>query len=139
MSRAQQLLSTAAGQASNSSIDLSWSLGETLIATHASSEVVLNQGQQQSNAVLTSLRKEPGLGYQVKVMPNPGRDWVQLIRQEISSNSYIELRDSSGRLLLQEAFPGKLFQFDISSYPKGVYLIRLSDGQHSQTFQLIKG
>lgn len=77
---------------------------------------------------------------QLKIWPNPARHQVniQLNNQPSSTNASLELFDRNGRnMFKQNMTTTSLIQLDVSSYPKGIYLIKLTTSEGSYTEKLI--
>ena len=77
-----------------------------------------------------------------KVSPNPFHDKLKVVFGN-SSGQLVNARltDVSGKTLLQKnsiAVSGSALEFELSSLPAGVYILRLFDGRSIQVFKVIK-
>lgn len=71
-----------------------------------------------------------------KVFPNPASgQFVQII--SASSPRQLQLIDATGQVILQKAIAGEINNIDISTFPKGVYCIRISNATSIETQTLI--
>jgi len=84
----------------------------------------------------TSLKGETSLLFQL--YPNPAEDHVQFVWQA-QSPAQLELHDVQGRILLQLSVqPDQSLTLDLSSYPKGMYLLQLQSAGQSVVEKLIR-
>lgn len=75
---------------------------------------------------------------QMQIYPNPARNEVSLVFSSASSNRNIELWDINGKLLLQQEATSKELKLDVSTFPKGMYLIRSTENDQTEVSQLFK-
>ncbi|MEI7725862.1 MAG: T9SS type A sorting domain-containing protein [Bacteroidota bacterium] len=76
-----------------------------------------------------------------KVYPNPttGNFMVELPDMKPSETIHVDIYDVQGAKLIIKELKGKgSYQFDLSDYPAGVYLIRVFSGNKTGTVKLIK-
>lgn len=66
--------------------------------------------------------------------PNPVNDWVKVYGAP--NNSLYELHDATGRLLLNGQVNDE--RINIPQLPQGIYLLRVTNGNATQTFKLVK-
>lgn len=70
--------------------------------------------------------------------PNPSQDKFTIEVPSIQNKELqLQVLDMQGKLLYQTSFPQKL-DLDLSSYPIGVYLLKVSDGFNSHTEKLFR-
>ncbi|NBC05666.1 MAG: PKD domain-containing protein [Bacteroidetes bacterium] len=90
---------------------------------------------------LTSVGEEEGQVL-VELFPNPTQSkvWLRTAGLEDRMPVRLELYSATGHLILQQSFlPNHQQELDLSSYPKGVYFYRLSQGDELlQSNKLIK-
>ncbi|UOR07095.1 GEVED domain-containing protein [Hymenobacter aerilatus] len=86
-----------------------------------------------------------GMSKQLSIYPNPFTEEAVIEFQQAQTESYVlELYDVTGRLLQRiaagTAEAGKNYQFPVDSQnlTEGIYLVRLTTGQTSQSFRLLK-
>jgi hypothetical protein len=124
---AQELISTAGDIFSGTSLQIEWSLGETMIDSYSEGHMLLTQGFHQP--VLIPVDKPDTL---VKIYPNPFdlSFFIDLTETESESNHFsIVLFDMSGRLVFaQDIFwgPNEIQTEDI---PDGIYFLKLFDAK----------
>jgi hypothetical protein len=147
-SQGQSLLSTAGGFYRNSTISVSWSLGESITETFGNQTHTLTQGFQQSKLGPVGViePKEPLTGA-IEVFPNPTQGLVFVIinpgkiSQGDVPDRYV-LYDIRGKLLEQEKLPQGNLELNLAPYSGAVYYLRLfnpeSNIQETVIIQRIK-
>jgi uncharacterized protein (DUF1501 family) len=93
------------------------------------------------NALITSIEKEEPSN--LKVYPNPIRDFATVKFDVFSGNIRIDIIDSQGRevkKIYEGMAQNRQFNqnFDFSMYPPGRYILRVMDGFRRSTVHLIK-
>jgi hypothetical protein len=75
----------------------------------------------------------------IQLFPNPAAHEVMIDLQGVEGKTLIEIRDLSGRVVAQrQAGEGQQqLRIDVSSQPVGMYLVQLTNGQHSETQRLM--
>ncbi len=68
---------------------------------------------------------------EIRLYPNPATNhiWLQLAENTTLAQAQIELYSSSGRLLYKEQPSSHFHKIDVAHLPKGLYLVRLWDGE----------
>lgn len=97
----------------------------------ASEEVIVPQNQAGVLEAETSF----------KVYPNPtsGDFTLELNGFDLSSKISVEIYNMMGeRLLQQEIFGSQAYRFDMSQMPKGMYILRLLNGDKAEMQKIIK-
>lgn len=79
---------------------------------------------------------------QLSVYPNPASDFltVDLILPNDFTNGKADLMDVNGRILVSQAINDSTLEslyLDVRSLPSGMYLLRVTDGQHLITRQVV--
>jgi len=59
-----------------------------------------------------------------KLFPNPASAFVEVMLEAPMSNALVEVRDASGRLVMQERASGQRLRFDVAALQAGLYLMR---------------
>lgn len=73
------------------------------------------------------------------ITPNPSRNFVQFSTEGLEDINGLYIYDMSGKLMLQKFKVSKSGELDISSFPKGVYLVKIQDElRNTKTMKLIK-
>lgn len=141
----QQVVASAGGfdVSGDNSISLSWTLGELVIATVESSsgDIVLTQGFHQSKLVIDMIQKNPELGVEVTVFPNPTSELVNInFSAPLVGETDIYLNSADGRLVYSgKVLPGDLLkQINIQQYTSGTYILRIQNGIRINIYKVIK-
>ncbi len=75
----------------------------------------------------------------LSVYPNPTSGTVNILLENMKSKLYtLELIDATGRKLITQPITDKSTKVDMSSYGKGVYIIKISDENRSSTHRIVK-
>ncbi len=76
----------------------------------------------------------------LKIYPNPAKDQLILDLQgtENLKNTIVSIYDLPGKLLLQQNINQSLTHFNISSFAKGIYLIKVSNDKKSTVSKFVK-
>jgi extracellular elastinolytic metalloproteinase len=120
-------------------------LGNRAFATSAEGETASDSIDQRTVVLAgntTSIGGDPE-GVSVKLFPNPANNQIALEVAGLKPGTVeLELRNINGQRVLSEAFalPGTLLQkqMDLSDMAKGVYLIRMRNGEHVITRKFVK-
>ncbi len=136
---AQTVVSANGGTATAAGTQVSWTIGEPVVATVSDGNNTLTQGFQQSKLTVTAINDIQVAGVEVKVYPNPTSDYVTVhFSNKIEKPVYL-LFDLSGRLIEQKNIESTDTRIDMSSYSGGSYILKLSIAKHPlQTFKIIK-
>jgi len=137
-----EVIATAGDHFTNTSSQMSWTLGEPVTETYLTGAAQLTQGFHQTNLTIVAV-DDPVAAFQLRVYPNPSSGWVSIEAQSDAPPFGVALSDAQGRVLLSQAaaasqeLPRTL---DLSGYAPGVYLLHLrsQDGQNIQSFKIIK-
>ena len=135
-----QLLSSSGAHAETSSAQLSWSLGETVIATQLVPGSQLTQGFHQTDLTVSSLGP-PADVTTLTLYPNPVHDQLYLEAKGSNLPLHYQLFAADGRLLQSGSTNGpSRHAFDLSGYAPGSYFlwVRPGDEARHQSFQIIK-
>ncbi len=130
----RQLIGSTGGSFVNGSIDMNFSVGETVVTTETSGSIILTQGFQQAdnNSVgLDEVSKEIG----INVFPNPFSSTVTVeFTDEDSKNGKISFSvfDNQGKVVYQQDEHlsngyGNKVQLDLSHLIPGHYIIFITD------------
>jgi hypothetical protein len=124
--QAQQIISTTGDYQANSSVSLSWTLGECVINTDNSSNVILTQGFQQSKQTITSIQELQLNSLEISAYPNPTQDIVTLkVKTELAKECKFQLYDLNGKILAEQKIAGKETKISFNNRPSGTYIIKL--------------
>ncbi len=73
-------------------------------------------------------------GFMVKVFPNPANEQVTV---ETIPNSVVTLIDITGNVITQQASSGPTTSLNLEGFAKGIYLIRVMNGENVRTTKLM--
>jgi hypothetical protein len=137
----RQVVSAGGGEGAVLNMSMSWTLGEAFIATHEHGGIVLTQGFQQGNYVITRI-EYPGnqVGFDVKVYPNPVIDYINIQCSGDNGKAIVSLFDINGRSVKHESFHDGSHMMNFESYPAGTYLLKVTseDGKNTANFKIVK-
>ena len=136
---AQEVVASAGETQKAADIELSWTLGETIIETAESGSSVLTQGFHQSKLVVTAL-DDIIANFEVKVYPNPTSDFVIVNLDATKYDTQYALFDFSGKLLRQHPISETETRLDMIRYASGTYILKLLDDNSLplQSFKIVK-
>lgn len=99
--------------------------------------VITNQVWLNKNIVSSSDEMAKNIDFQL--FPNPVDDILNLVYQnEMDGNTSIVLLNMQGQVLLKKEIAQKQNSIDISSFPKGVYLVQLKYKNNINTKKFVK-
>ncbi len=124
---AQELVSTAGDIFSGTSLQIEWSLGESMIDFYSDGHVVLTQGFHQPEPI--HIDKPDTL---VKIYPNPFdlSFYVDLAETESESDHFsMVLFDMSGRMVFAQDISMGANEIHTEDLPDGIYFLKLFDAR----------
>jgi hypothetical protein len=136
---AQEVISSSGSSFENSTNQLSWTLGEPIIETFSTGQLVITQGFQQSKLSVTAIDQISENLYGLKVYPNPVSNELTIEVLEVNKFN-LSLFDFNGKLLIQKELKKSVETVDMLNYIPGSYFLTVCSGkgQHLQTFKVIK-
>ena len=138
---AQQVISTAGESFTSPSFGtISWTIGELLINTYSSGEIVLTEGIQQSNLLVTAISIPESAPFHLNVFPNPVTDFIH-IQGDFSENESYSIRvvSSDGILVLKKEIISESQSLDFTHFMPGNYILIISDEKQSGAkYKIIK-
>ncbi|HYG52624.1 MAG TPA: T9SS type A sorting domain-containing protein [Flavobacteriales bacterium] len=112
---------------------LNWNLGELITETHASPGLILTQGFEQADVLMTSTERtghEPASNnYLVSAYPNPASSVINVAVSNSETYQLI-MTDVSGKTVYAKVFEGQNRQIDISGFENGMYMLTLHSLDH---------
>ncbi len=140
----QEVIASAGGfnVASDNSISISWTLGETIIPTFTSQDgtLILTHGFQQK-VLITTVAENILNPVQVTVFPNPASEVIN-IEFDTPTDGEISLflLDTQGKLVktdkIEAATTNK--QINMQDLPSGIYYLRLTKGKLVNVYKVVK-
>ena len=136
---AQTVISANGGMATAAGAKVSWTIGETIVATVGDANNTLTQGFHQSKLTVTAINDIQIAGVEIKVYPNPTSDFVTVHFSKVMEKPTYMLFDLSGRLIQQKNIESTDAKIDMTSYAGGSYILKVNSGQKPlQSFKIIK-
>ncbi len=137
---AQEVVASAGKTKKAGNIELSWTLGETVIKTVSGGTNIITQGFHQTKLTVTALDEIKLSELDIKVYPNPTSEFVIVHFNDIQIQTRYALFDFSGKLLRQQPVTETDTKIDMKSYAGGTYLLKLIDNKNQslQTFKIVK-
>jgi len=122
-----EVLPTSGDNFVGTNASLSWTLGEGVIETFNSNNLILTQGFQQSNLLITLLSKNIKADVNVSLFPNPTNDWLNIEIKDANEKKYdLQLYDIKGTLIESISLKNPVSKINIEDYKPGVYTLKLS-------------
>jgi hypothetical protein len=139
--QAQQNSVTAGGNGTGAGGSVSYSIGQIFCESHVGQAGSVSEGVQQpfEYFVVTSAGGAGHIDLQCSVYPNPARECVNLqVENYPILNFDCQLFGPEGKLLFSKRITDELTHFDMTAFPAGIYLLRVTqNGQAVKTFQII--
>ena len=141
-----EVVSSAGGFFQESSVAISWTIGETVVDTWVNEDlgIILSSGFQQGDYKITGVPGEEVSPLSVSVFPNPATSFTYLrIWLPVQQRIQVVIMDISGRELVYEEYTAVENDFvvplNISAFKSGLYLLRVSfEGNEVRVLKLIK-
>ena len=138
---AQEVVASSGSSGTITGYKVDWTLGEPVIETLTGSSNILTQGMHQTNLLVTGLQELEIPGLEVKVYPNPAKDFLMIEVTQTGNDLFrYELFDIAGRKAVVKKMNSNTEEIDMSSYVSGIYLLRvLSPGDENvKTCKIVK-
>ena len=125
-STAPEVFSTAGGFGNSATDQISWTIGEPVIATVAADVNSITQGFQQPWAdVSIGVDEGPANGPAIAVYPNPTRHELNVVYDGVPGRDRYELHDAGGQLVHTDRVAGPHTVLSMDQYASGMYVLRL--------------
>jgi hypothetical protein len=118
-------------------IQVSWTLGETIIECYSTENIILSQGFQQPFFLFSKVEPDNPSEFSVNTYPNPARYFVNIEFKGLEDveDLRLELNNSMGANLIEKTISSdKVYKLEVSSFIDGMYflrIIRLKNGKQS--------
>ncbi|MBU0763239.1 MAG: T9SS type A sorting domain-containing protein, partial [Bacteroidetes bacterium] len=107
------------------------------IGVHTISVIVGNGGCTATDTVTITIDYCPFVDeiaaeIVVSLYPNPNRGRFNLVVENVTADVNIELYDMTGKVVVRETITendGFRKEFDVTTYPKGLYFLRMTSGE----------
>jgi hypothetical protein len=119
------VVATSGNHLISSGYQLSFTLGETVIATLVSDEHTLTQGFHQTELTITSVLETPEIV--VQLFPVPARDLVYIKFSSPNNLRHFNLFDMSGKQINSGSInpTAELFELPVAHLANGTYILNL--------------
>jgi hypothetical protein len=124
-------------------IEISWTLGESIIESYQSGNIFISQGFHQPVFKFLEIHEREQPPFLAHIFPNPTNRFIQIELSGISETEKFKLilSDMMGKVLLNQIIhPADHDQVDLVEYSNGMLLlklIRLNDGSQ-RTFKIVR-
>lgn len=137
---AQQVVASNGNSNSTTTVEVSWTIGESMIDTYVIDENILTQGFHQTRLTATAVSEILFPGLEINVFPNPTHDILTIQFNELIEGSRYHLYDLSGKWMENKLISSTETEINMKRYPSGQYILKLMDKsmQTIQTFQIVK-
>lgn len=128
-----QVISAAGNTISNASYSVSWTLGETVIATISNSNYTLTQGFHQSSYTIVDVKDITKNAKNINVYPNPTTDEITIEWNDYNQNgSYFAILDMQGKIIDKKEIQTKKDKVNMSELATGSYFLKILDKNNSE-------
>ena len=137
----QTIISSAGKTSSSDNFIISWTLGETLVATLQNENNNLTQGFHQPLIVdLFPTSLEDDMVLDMVAYPNPTYDKVLFKGVDPTGTYHLRLVDKLGRVLEQKSVPSDKLEIEMGRYNNGSYLIEVVEDRSEKRviFNIVK-
>lgn len=117
---------------------LSWTLGEIVTETIASSDHILTQGFQQDFPAPFAIEEQFSSEQVILAYPNPVKDFLTIASKKEMHDADIHVFDVHSTEIYHARMNGSKTLLNLSSLPAGMYFIRISDINYSKAFKIHK-
>jgi hypothetical protein len=128
-----EVFSCFGGYGENSTVQLTWTVGEPLFTTVENSSNILTQGFNQTlivEEITSDVNEIPGCTF--KIFPNPTSDKLNVsIKMEEQKDLMLLLFDINGKTVFTGKYSNTVQQIDVSGFAAGVYLLKIIDGKNA--------
>ena len=137
----QSVISSAGKTSSSNNFIISWTLGETVVATLQNENTNLTQGFHQPLMVdLFPTFLEDDMVLDMVAYPNPTYDKVLFKGGDPTGTYHLRLVDKLGRVLEQKSVPSDQLELEMGRYNNGSYLIEVVEDKSEKRviFNIVK-
>ena len=137
----QSVISSAGKTSSSNNFIISWTLGETVVATLQNENTNLTQGFHQPLMVdLFPTFLEDDMVLDMVAYPNPTYDKVLFKGGDPTGTYHLRLVDKQGRVLEQKSVQASELELEMGRYTNGSYLIEVIENKSEKRviFNIVK-
>jgi ligand-binding sensor domain-containing protein len=107
--------------------------GSKWIGTYDGGLAVYNE-----NGIPASMTENPDEVSQLTVFPNPAKNHITIESGDLSRNTFLSIFTVNGEKAIERQLSENETQIDISTLPRGVYLVRLQNGLTTRVGKMIR-
>lgn len=119
----QSVLGSAGGDYSNSQLSVSWTVGEVMTETLKTDSHMLTQGFHQGNLVVSRIKQDLSVEFQIKTYPNPVKDLL-IIESENPGFEY-QIVNIHGSVISNGIIRSSSEEIDFNGFPPGTYFLKV--------------
>lgn len=138
----QSVISSSGGVIDkNLGYNIIWTLGETVIESFDTSNIMLTSGYNSVYYDITAVKNSNEIATEIKFYPNPVRDILTLeFPDELQSSYVFKLLDVSGKVIVEKQINNKITTIPFSNLTTKIYIGYLlnSDNQILTTLKFSK-
>ncbi|MCF6183568.1 MAG: T9SS type A sorting domain-containing protein [Bacteroidales bacterium] len=135
---AQEIVTSGGDFFKNSSISVSWTLGETITETISDGTNILTQGFQQSRLSATEIFSVNSDSYAINLFPNPAENIIN-IKVNTPDNLQYQFLDINGRILKEATITNVNTEIKVNNLPVSVYFLKIyNNNRIIKTYKIIK-
>lgn len=128
-----QVISSAGNTINNGTYSVSWTLGETVIATISNSNYTLTQGFHQSSYTIVDVKDITKNAKDIKVYPNPTIDEINIDWDNYTQNgSYYAILDMQGKLIDKKEIQLQKEKVNMAELATGSYFLKIFDKSNAE-------
>ena len=137
---AQKTINSTGGKASGSGGSVNYSVGQTVFNTWSSETGTISEGVQQPFEIFATTGIEiNAINLIMKVYPNPTKDYLNLIVENIENGLFYQLFDIDGKMLKTEKINSTVTQIEMIDLRPSSYFIKVIKlDQVVKAFKIIK-
>lgn len=136
----QEVIASAGTYFASPWISISWTLGETMVPTFSSRDVILTHGFQQ-HLIVTAIEDNLETLFKISVFPNPSALTITVrLDPPVDDEIKVLLFNTQGIIVKTEFIESTMVekQINLQDLPSGVYLLKLSRGKLSNIYKVVK-
>ncbi len=135
---AQQVVSSGGDYFENSTVSISWTLGEPVTETISGGTNILTQGFQQSKLSASEIFTINSDNFEIDLFPNPTENIVNLKTSNFN-NLFYQFSDFNGKLLKEGKIISENTEISVNKLPSAVYFLNVFNNQKLvKIFKIVK-
>ena len=138
--KGQEIISSSGNNHTNSNGSISYTVGEPVVETYRSNNVIITQGFNQTCFTITKINEFTGLDYEIEIYPNPSEEFV-ILTTDIEDKSGLRylIYNLNGILLMQDQVQDTETFVSFHNMPTGGYILKINkDNKEIRSFRIVK-